>query len=252
MNRKRFLLGVGIALLALALLGAGAFVYWANDAAQPLPEALAALQSDEQVQFSNQNGWLVFQPVNQSNTLTPLDTGLIFYPGGRVDYRAYAPLARDIAAQGYLVVIPPMPLNLAFFGTNMANEIVRTFPEIQHWAIGGHSLGGVAAATYANAHRAQIQGIVLYASYPADNQSAYPGRVTSIFGTNDGLATPAKIAESKPNLPAQTLFAPIEGGNHSQFGFYGDQTGDNPATISRAEQQKQTVKATVEMLSRLQ
>lgn len=253
MNRKRFLLGVGIVLLALALLGAGAFVYWANDAAPPMPEALTALKSDEFVQFSDQNGWLVFRPVSQDDTLAkPLNTGFIFYPGGRVDYRAYAPLARAIAEQGYLVVVPPMPLNLAFFGTNVANDIVQAFPEIKHWAVGGHSLGGVAASMYANDNRDKIRGIVFYASYPAGNMSTYPGSVTFIFGTNDGMATPAKIAESKPNLPLQTVFAPIEGGNHSQFGFYGNQSGDNPATLSRAEQQKQSVDATVEMLRSLQ
>jgi hypothetical protein len=27
----------------------------------------------------------------------------------------------------------------------------------------------------------------------------------------------------------------IEGGNHAQFGWYGPQEGDNPATISREE-----------------
>ena len=252
MNRKRILLGVGIVLLALALLGAGAFVYWANDSAPPMPEALAALKSDEFVQFSDQNGWLVFRPVSQGDTLLkPLNTGFILYPGGRVDYRAYAPLAREIAAHGYLVVVPPMPLNLALLNVNAAAQVMQTFPEIKHWAVGGHSLGGVAASMYANNHRDKIHGIVFYAAYPAGNMSAYPGSVTSIFGTNDGLATPAKIAESKPNLPPQTLYVPIDGGNHSQFGWYGLQANDNPAAISRDEQQAQIVDATVNMLQTL-
>ena len=35
----------------------------------------------------------------------------------------------------------------------------------------------------------------------------------------------------------------IEGGNHAQFGNYGPQKGDLPATISAEEQQTQTVEA---------
>ncbi len=169
MDRKRILLGVGIGLLALALLGAGAFLYWANDSAPPMPEALTALKSDEFVQFSDQNGWLVFRPASQGDTLAkPLNTGFILYPGGG------------------------------------------------------------AASMYANNNRDKIHGIVFYAAYPAGNMSTYPGSVTSIFGTNDGLATPAKIVESKPNLPLQTVFVPIEGGNHSRLDFMATKAATTP------------------------
>jgi len=43
----------------------------------------------------------------------------------------------------------------------------------------------------------------------------------------------------------------IEGGNHAQFGWYGPQAGDNPATISREAQQEQIIEATVELLALL-
>jgi hypothetical protein len=81
--------------------------------------------------------------------------------------------------------------------------------------------------------------------------TTYPGQVVSISGTNDGLATPAKIEDSKTNLPASTVYVPIQGGNHAQFGYYGEQEGDNPATISRAEQQAQLVAAMVKLLQGL-
>jgi len=251
MNKRKVLVIVLTVLLGIVLVGAGGFVYWANDASQPMPQALAAMQSDDTVQFSTRNGWLVFQPANPSGETHPLDTGLIIYPGGKVDYRAYAPLAREIAAQGYLVVIPPVPLNLAFLDTNAAAPIIQAFPEIQHWAVGGHSLGGVAASGYADANRDQIQGIAFWASYPAGDMHTYPGSVVSVSGSNDGLATAEKIAASKPNLPPQTVYVVIEGGNHAQFGAYGPQQGDNTAAISRAEQQKQIADATVEMLQSL-
>ena len=40
----------------------------------------------------------------------------------------------------------------------------------------------------------------------------------------------------------------IEGGNHAQFGNYGPQKGDLPATISAEEQQARTVAAIEEFL----
>lgn len=246
MNRRRIIIGIGIALLALLVIGGGAFFVWANQASQPMPEALAAMQSTSTVEFSEQNGWLVYKPVGAEPT-----TGLVIYPGGKVDYRAYAPTAQAIAEQGYLVVIPPMPLNLAFFDTNAAEKIIAAFPQIQKWAVAGHSLGGVAASSYAAAHPEKIQGIGFWASYPQNSMTTFPGDVASISATNDGLATPAKIEDSKTNLPASAVFVPIQGGNHAQFGYYGPQEGDNPATISREEQQAQLVAAMVKLLQGL-
>ena len=111
-----------------------------------MPEAVDALNSRNGVQVVQTSGadWLVFQP-DQEN----VDTGLIFYPGGKVDYRAYAPFAQQVASQGFLVVIPKMPLNLAVFGVDEAAKVIQSYPQIQHWAVGGHSLGGSMAAHFA-------------------------------------------------------------------------------------------------------
>jgi hypothetical protein len=35
-----------------------------------------------------------------------------------------------------------MPLNLAVFSPNKADEVITDFPEIEEWYIAGHSLGG--------------------------------------------------------------------------------------------------------------
>ncbi len=251
MNIRKILLIALIGVLVVAAIGAGGFVVWANNASPASPNAVAALTSDASVQFTTTNGWLVFEPSNPSAASYPMDTGLIIYPGGRVDYRAYAPLARAIAAEGYLVVIVPAPLNLAFFDINAAQRVMDAYPEIEHWAVAGHSLGGVAASSFAAANPDKVEGIAFWASYPSGNMSTFPGQVVSIYGTNDGLASPSKIDESRPNLPATTEFVAIEGGNHAQFGDYGPQEGDNPATISRAEQQAQIAAATVSMLEQL-
>jgi dienelactone hydrolase len=237
-----------VAVAIVLVVSAGGFVVWASDASQPMPEALAALQSDAQVAVET-GRWIVFRPV-----ITAPTTGLIFYPGGKVDARAYAPAAHAIAARGYLVVITPMPLNLAVFGVDKAVDVMHAFPSIKHWAIGGHSLGGSMAASFARKHPDVIQGIVFWASYPAgsDNLSATNLAVASIYASNDGLATGDKIEKSRSLLPANTTWVKIEGGNHAQFGWYGIQAGDGRAALSREAQQEQTVAATLELLRRVE
>jgi pimeloyl-ACP methyl ester carboxylesterase len=232
---------------AAVVLAGVAFFLWASAAAAPMPEALAALESDAQVHVET-DPWLVFLPVGQDPS-----TGLILYPGGRVDPRAYAPTARALAEEGYLVVIVPMPLNLAVFAPGRAADVMAAFPGIENWAVGGHSLGGSMAANFAHGSPEEVRGLVLWAAYPAgsDDLSAYQLAASSIYGTRDGLATPDEIDASRPLLPPDTRWTAIEGGNHAQFGWYGPQSGDNEATISREEQQVQIVSATLQLLRQL-
>jgi len=241
----RIVLLVVILIPIVATIG---FLAWGETPANPMPEALSALQSDAQVTVTTGH-WLVFMP----NRLKPV-TGFIFYPGGRVDYRAYAPLAHQIAANGYLVVIVRMPLNLAVFGVDEANHVIAAYPAIQHWAIGGHSLGGAMAANFARNHGTEVDGLVLLAAYPAsgDDLSSSGLRVVSIYGTLDGLANSEKMDASRPLLPPDTTWVPITSGNHAQFGWYGDQAGDHPAGISRTDQQAQIVAATLALLEKIE
>lgn len=237
---KRILLG----LLAVTLLSVFGFVFWAETPLGPAPEALSALKSDSNVTATSGN-FATFQPANLKPT-----TGFIFYPGGRVDYRSYAVPLREIASQGYLVILVPVRLNLAFFDINAAQPVFAAYPEIQHWAVGGHSLGGVASALFAKDHP-EIEGLVFWASYPADDSLKNSDlKMLSIYGTKD-MAGMAKFDETKPLLTADARYIVIDGGNHAQFGDYGPQPGDNIATISREEQQTQVVGATVEFLEEL-
>ncbi len=240
---KRILLGIVIVLIVVL----AGFTIWAYTPLGPMPQALAALQSDDEVQVT-QGPWLTFSPTGTEPT-----TGLIFYPGGRVDPRSYAPAARAIASQGYQVVIVPMPFNLAVFGAGRAADVIAAHPKIQNWAVGGHSLGGAMAASYLYGQPQAAKGLALWAAYPAGNNSLAdrPLAVTSVSATEDGLATPDKIEASRPLLPSATRWVPIEGGNHAQFGYYGPQPGDGVATISREAQQQQVVAATLDLLASL-
>jgi pimeloyl-ACP methyl ester carboxylesterase len=213
-----------------------------------MPAALAALQSDAQVAVETEP-WLVFRPMGDVPAV-----GLVLYPGARVDPRAYAPAAHALAQEGYLVVIVPMPLNLAVLAPDRAAQVIAAFPGTGRWAVGGHSLGGAMAARFAYQNPEAVQGLVLWAAYPAktDDLSGHSLAVTSVYGTRDGLAAEDKILASRPLLPRATTWVAIGGGNHAQFGWYGAQPGDNAADISREQQQDEIVSATLGLLSRLE
>ncbi len=242
-NRYKILIIVCL-IVVIAFSG---FVIWAQTPPAPMQQAYDALQSDASVNVL-QDQWLIFQPKSENYT-----TGFIFYPGGRVNYLSYAPYAHAVAAQGYMVVIVPMPFNLAVFGANSASNVFTAYPNMSIWAIGGHSLGGSMAAQYAHDNPDKIQGLVLLASYPASNTdlSKQDLSVVTIHGSNDGLVSTQQIENSLKQLPADTVRVEIDGGNHAQFGWYGEQSGDNPATISREQQQNQTVTATTSFLAQL-
>jgi alpha/beta hydrolase family protein len=70
--------------------------------------------------------------------------------------------------------------------------------------------------------------------------------VVQVFGTRDTVADADKVQSALVNLPPATRSVRIDGGNHSQFGYYGFQPGDWPATISRETQQQLTVQAILE------
>lgn len=217
---------------------------WVLTPLGPMPEALSALQSSSSVQVV-EDKWLTFKPITDAK-----DTGLIIYPGGRVDPRSYSPIARQLSSSGYTVVIVPMPLNLAVLGSERAGDVMRAYPEIDNWVIAGHSLGGSMAARYAHRNQDVIDGIILWGSYPAkDDDLSNSGILSmSIFATLDGLTTPEDINKSRHLLPENTIWVPIIGGNHAQFGWYGTQSGDNSANISREVQQKMIIESTLVIL----
>ena len=243
--RRRWWLVPVVLLPVVALAG---MVAWATVIPAPMDEALEALRTSSDVAVETEP-WLVFRPSGP-----PPEVGLIFYPGARVDYRAYAPAARAIADAGYLVVVPPMPLNLAVLAPDRAKDIQAAFPEVNRWAVGGHSLGGAMAARFAAQNPELVQGLVLWGAYPPSSSSLRDAslEVVSVSGSQDGLATPDKIRASRDLLPAETRWVEIAGANHAQFGWYGSQSGDNDATVTRSVQQDQAVAATVALLRSLE
>jgi predicted esterase len=236
-------IGLLILLLLVALVGVVG-VRWLTSERKPLPEALAALDSDSLVEVT-QEPWLTFAPTQS----TP-DTGFIFYPGGRIDPQGYAPLMKSIASEDHLVIVPEMPLNIAAFHPNIADEIIAHYPEIGRWVIGGHSVGGTMAAQYTNTHREIVDGLVIWASYPADNAdlSGSDIPVALIYGSRDPRVNDSSVSERRPLLPGDTSYTRIDGGDHHQFGSYEIDPKDHHATIDRVPQQQQIIQATLNLL----
>lgn len=205
---------------------------------------MEALDSDDVVVVTLEP-WLTFLP----NLNTP-KTGFIFYPGGRINPQGYAPLLRVIASEGYLVVVPEMPINMAVLKANIADDIITDYPEIDHWVMGGHSVGGVAAAQYTANNPELIHGLAIWASYPAESTdtSDLDIPVLLIYGSLDERVNDSSVGERKHLLPKDTFYIRIEGGDHHQFGSFETKPDEHHATISRASQQQQIIQATLDLL----
>ncbi len=172
-------------------------------------DSIGSLEGNDSVLITQQGNYFLFKPTTQS-----YDVGFIFYPGGHVDPQAYNHLLKEIAAEGYFVVLVPMPLNLAVLGSQKATAVIQDYPKIKTWIIAGHSVGGAMAATFTEKNLDQIDGLILWASYPPDSVDLSTSSIDalSIYGALDGISTPEDIVKSKQNLPMDTLFYEIIGG----------------------------------------
>ena len=177
------------------------------------------------------------------------ENALIFYPGAKVEYTAYVPLMYELAENGIDVFIIDMPCNLALFGINKADDILSAY-SYRHMYLGGHSLGGAMAALYAAKHidSTDLDGLILLAAYPTKSLAASDMRVLTVYGSEDKVLNMDKIEEGRSLLPADATETVIEGGNHAQFGCYGEQKGDGSAFLSAEAQWEQTTEAVIEMI----
>jgi hypothetical protein len=231
-DRRRPVLST-LAAIGLAVVGFGAW-WLAPFPADPV--AVEALSDPQGYSITESASSIILQP-----EVSGPGVSFTFYPGARVDARAYARILAPLAQEGYEVRIvkPPLGIALLVFGIDRPADA-------DAWVLGGHSLGGVAASTRVGE---DTDGLVLWASFPASDISDHPDlRVTSIYGTADTFATPEDIADSRPDLPTDAEFIAIEGGVHSFFGDYGLQPGDGEPAITREEAQKSIVAASLDLM----
>jgi hypothetical protein len=211
-----------------------------------LPEATAALSSTDAVTYRDDGDWLSFEPTGVDGPTK--DVGLIIYPGARVGAAGYAPTAQALASRGYPTFVVEMPLDLAILGVDRADAVREANPEVERWVIAGHSLGGAMAGAHVASHPGTYGGLGLWAAWPASDTNGAVADAASIYGTLDGAAARIVSDESRGLLPPAAGFVPIDGGNHEQMAWYTGQPGDPPAEISREEQQRQLVDATITFL----
>lgn len=235
MKKQRFRKGLLIALAIVAVLVLGAWGYL-NDYSAADDTAQAALTSTEGVTVRMEAGRIVFMPRDPK-------AGFIFYPGGKVDTAAYAPLMHTLADNGVLCVALDMPFRLAVLNPDAAQGVTEDYPEVTRWSIGGHSLGGAMAAKYAAKAPGEFDALILLAAYAPDPLPQEGLAVVSVYGSKDTVLNADKYAKSRVNLPESLREVVLEGGNHAQFGAYGAQDGDGEATLSAQEQLAQTVAA---------
>ena len=170
----------------------------------------------------------------------------IFYPGAKVDEKAYAELMVKLAERGVDCFLVKMPLHMAFLGRDKATKVMQTY-DYKRWYIGGHSLGGAIAGAYIHEHPEGLSGAVMLAAYwDGDIPEGLP--IVTITGTEDHVLNWDSFENGKKKWTSDVTWVSIKGGNHSQFGDYGFQKGDGEATISREEQLRQVVEAAMTMI----
>ena len=235
-RNQRFQIALAAGLLAVVV-GCGLYLrdyYPAGEA------ALTALEPDAEVTVLADGNTTAFVPKNGA------ELGFVFYPGGKVEHTAYAPLLRQLAEKGVLCVLVEMPFRLAVLDQNAAKEIPGQYPEVTEWYIGGHSLGGSMAAACAAEHTELFDGLVLLAAYSTEDLRETGLRVLSAYGSEDGVLDLENYEEYRRNLPESVSETVIDGGNHACFGSYGPQDGDGTPRIPAEQQMKETAELLVD------
>lgn len=217
----------------------------------------SVLESDSLVGVENSSEFIRFIP--RLGEAFDSSTTIVFYPGALVQAEAYAPFARKLAESGYPVIIQKIPFRLAFTEGleksvfDQTLTLINSYPDNVNWVLAGHSKGGAMASEFAGIYPNKISGLLLIGtSHPRRvDLSNLTIPVTKVHASEDGLASMEEVKEFSVNLPTQTNFVLVEGGNHSQFGYYGFQLGSGTATISREKQQQQLLNASLELLLNL-
>ena len=220
----------------------GSFFIYVSIYNHATDNAVNYLSDSTPSEVKDNDDYVTFEPKSKLNPLK--NVGFIFYPGGKVDYKAYAPLLRDLSDNGVTCILVKMPFNLAVFNVNGADKKQSLYSNISTWYIGGHSLGGAMACSYLAEHHDSYRGLILMGSYSTVDLSGYTNLSTlSLLAENDKVINKEKYESNKKYLPDLTEYT-IKGGIHSYFGDYGIQSGDGNPTIT-CEDQRNEIRTTI-------
>ncbi len=240
MNKEKRVLTKGektviriMTIVAVVALGIFAWGLYANDYYRAEATAKKAMLGTKKIDVQEKEDYYVFSQKDEKS-----EKGIVFYPGGKVDEKAYAPMLVELAEEGYEVYLVKMPAKLAIFGMNAADDVFKAASHIEEWTMMGHSLGGAMAASFSASHDAEVDALVLLAAYSTEDLNGLDMEVFSFYGTEDKVLNMEKYEEYFDNLPETLVEEVIEGGNHANYAHYGAQEGDGEASITREEQQE--------------
>ena len=229
-RRKKIVFRAVAVLAALLVVSVGGFLIWASDYYHAEPAALSVLDQDGVVDGGKDIALLA----EDGGT----DCAIVFYPGAKVQAEAYLPILDKIRDRGISCFLVRMPLNMAIFDVDAASSVMDAHPEIDTWYIAGHSMGGGMASAYASDNPDRVEGLILLGAY-----------VYGDYPPSDALTVYGSLNQSvEDRIDYDENIVEIDGGNHAQFGNYGPQDGDAPATISADNQQDQAVDAIVSFI----
>ena len=226
--------------LVVVLAAAGfAWVTYANDYYRATDVAKKAMLGNASVEVMETEDYVLFSKNPAISYVGQgYGKGIVFYPGGKVDEKAYAPLLVELAEEGYEVYLIKMPAKLAILDMNAADRIFKEADYIEEWTMMGHSLGGAMAASFSASHDEEVEALVLLAAYSTEDLNGLDIDVYSFYGSEDKVLNMEKYEEYRSNFPEDVIEEVIEGGNHANYAHYGAQEGDGEASITRDEQQE--------------
>lgn len=219
-----------ISLIVISLLSVVGFLIYVSDYYRAEEVALTVLTT-ENIEYVDDQ-FTILHVENAS-------AAIIFYPGAKVEHTAYLPILELLRNEGITCVLVEMPFNMAIFDVDAADKIIDYLDE-EYIYIAGHSMGGAMASIYAEENADKIDGAIMLGAYMYGEYDSE--KSITIYGSlNDNL---------EENFEDEDYIIKIEGGNHAQFGNYGEQDGDTTATISAQEQQSIAVEAIVEFINK--
>jgi hypothetical protein len=204
------------------------FLTWFHIVFAAERDATLEVFRDDGIQVTEVEGSIVMEAADGRG-----ETGILYFPGARVNPYSYLYPLSEIAASGVTVVIMDPLMNMALFDTRSVEELALAAPEVNDWVLSGHSLGGVRACMLAQ--HPDVVGLVLMGSYCATDISALDIPMLQVLASKDGLIDTEAVSASASLLPDSARTIMLEGASHASFGTYGDQPGDGTATLNRAE-----------------
>ncbi|WP_254839427.1 alpha/beta hydrolase [Natronomonas marina] len=240
-TRRNVAITILAVLLGAALLGAAGAAAYFEIGYGPDEAAVSAVETDDSVTVERFDGGTVVR----SGPVTPATTGLVYYPGARVNHESYVPTAAGIVeGRDAVVVVVDAPLNLAILSPGSADAAVEAAPAVESWYVGGHSLGGATACRYAAGNAAALEGLVLHAAYCDRDLSGTDLRVLSVLGAEDAVIDAETERQRRDLLPDDATVVELSGVTHSGFGAYGTQRGEGPPPRSPAAMRADVARTT--------